>query len=117
VVTQEAAQFAIDGHLALVNGGICPPPTTQSMMGHAAELCSGIVVGAGGVLRQQGELRVSVQAFLADGVRLASNASWLQLGSASISAGHVGHDRDFSLSTRTRPISHLFVVSPSHHVC
>jgi hypothetical protein len=61
---------------------------------------SGIVVGAGGVLQQQGELRVSVRAFLADGVRMASGASWLQLGSATISAGHVGHDLDFSLSTR-----------------
>ena len=57
-------------------------------------------MGSGGVLQQQGELQVSVRAFMADGVRLASGASWLQLGSATISAGHVGHDRDFSLSTR-----------------
>lgn len=59
---------------------------------------SGIEVGAGGVLQQQGKLQVSVRAFLADGVRLASGASWLQLGSATISAGQAGHDRDFSLN-------------------
>lgn len=68
---------------------------------------SGIEVGAGGVLQQQGKLQVSVRAFLADGVRLASGASWLQLGSATISAGQAGHDRDFSLSTRPPPPSSL----------
>jgi hypothetical protein len=113
LVTEAAQLFTIDGRLSLVDGG----PSSQVHYGFFFQslsfvcvcvcVCvwragdqSGIEVGAGGVLQQQGELQVRVRAFLADGVRLASGASWLQLGSATISAGQAGHDRDFSLSTR-----------------
>lgn len=68
------------------------------------------------MLQQQGELQVSVRAFLADGVRLASGASWLQRGSATISAGHLGHDRDFSLSTiRPAPCRTTFAEGTRTH--
>ncbi|ELR23825.1 uncharacterized protein ACA1_335220 [Acanthamoeba castellanii str. Neff] len=72
--------------------------TLRAVGGEVVLDLAGIEVGAGGVLQQQGKLQVSVRAFLADGVRLASGASWLQLGSATISAGQAGHDRDFSLN-------------------
>jgi hypothetical protein len=71
----------------------------------------GLLINAGNRLVQKGTLHVKTTSFMANGVKLATGATWVQDGNVVITAGLAEAHSEFSLSTPTHNVT-LHTVVP-----
>jgi hypothetical protein len=69
----------------------------------------GMLINAGNRLVQKGALHVKTTSFMANGITLATGATWVQEGNVVITAGIADAHSEFSLSTPTHNLTLLRV--------